>query len=70
MFKRLKSACGQRLDEFLGNEQYISDSFWDNAIPEEQEIREIQEEEQKQLMKEGIEFLTIHMIYKNLASNL
>jgi hypothetical protein len=58
MFKRLKSAYGQRLDDFLGNEQYISDPFWDNAIPEEEEIREIQqEEEQKQLMKEGIEIL-------------
>ena len=58
MFKRLKSAYGQRLDDFLGNEQYISDPFWDNAIPEEEEIREIQqEEEQKQSMKEGIEIL-------------
>ena len=58
MFKRLKSAYGQRLDDFLGNEQYISDPFWDNAIPKEEEIREIQqEEEQKQLMKEGIEIL-------------
>jgi hypothetical protein len=57
MFKRLKSAYGQRLDEFLGNEQYISDPFWDNAIPEEQEIREIQQAEQKQLMKEDIEIL-------------
>ena len=42
MFKRLKSAYGQRLDDFLGNEQYISDPFWDNAIPKEEEIREIQ----------------------------
>lgn len=57
MFKRLKSAYGQRLDDFLGNEQYISDPFWDNAIPEEEEIREIQQEEQKQLIKEGIEIL-------------
>lgn len=57
MFKRLKSAYGQRLDDFLGNEQYISDPFWDNAIPEEEEIREIQQEEQTQLMKEGIEIL-------------
>lgn len=53
MFKRLKSAYGQRLDDFLGNEQYISDPFWDNAIPKEEEIREIQQEEQKQ----GIEIL-------------
>ena len=57
MFKRLKSAYGQRLDDFLGNEQYISDPFWDNAIPKEEEIREIQQEEQKQAMKEGIEIL-------------
>jgi hypothetical protein len=58
MFKRLKSAYGQRLDDVLGNEQYISDPFWDNAIPEEEEIREIQqEEEKKQLTKEGIEIL-------------
>ena len=57
MFKRLKSAYGQRLDDFLGNEQYISDPFWDNAIPEEEEIREIQQEEQKQLIKGGIEIL-------------
>ena len=57
MFKRLKSAYGQRLDDFLGNEQYISDPFWDNAIPEEEEIREIQQEAQKQLIKGGIEIL-------------
>ena len=57
MFKRLKSAYGQRLDDFLGNEQYISDPFWDNAIPKEEEIREIQQEEQKQEMKQGIEIL-------------
>ena len=57
MFKRLKSAYGKRLDEFLGNEQYISDPFWANAIPEEEEIREMQQQEQKQLMKEGIEIL-------------
>jgi hypothetical protein len=57
MFKRLKSVYGQRLDDFLGNEQYISDPFWDNAIPKEEEIREIQQEEQKQVMKEGIEIL-------------
>jgi hypothetical protein len=42
MFKRLKSAYGERPDEFLGNEQYISDPFWANAIPKEEEIREIQ----------------------------
>jgi hypothetical protein len=57
MFKRLKSAYGQRLDDFLGNEQYISDPFWDNAIPKEEEIREIQQEEQKQAMKQSIEIL-------------
>jgi hypothetical protein len=51
MFKRLKSAYGQRLDDFLGNEQYISDPFWDNAIPKEEEIREIQQEEQKQAIE-------------------
>jgi hypothetical protein len=58
MFNRLKSAYGERLDEFLGNEQYISDPFWDNAIPAEEEIREMQQEEQqKHLTKEGIEIL-------------
>jgi hypothetical protein len=58
MFKRLKSAYGERLDEFLGNEQYISDPFWDSAVPKEEEIREMQQEQQqKLLMKEGIEIL-------------
>jgi hypothetical protein len=52
MFKRLKSAYGKRLDEFLGNEQYISDPFWANAIPEEEEIREMQQQEQKQFILE------------------
>ncbi len=59
MFKRLKSAYGERLDEFLGNEQYISDPFWDSAVPKEEEIREMQQEQQQQklVMKEGIEIL-------------
>ena len=60
MFKRLKNAYGESFDQFLGNEQYISDPFWNSTIPKEEEIKEMQQEEeqqQKTLMKEGIEIL-------------
>ncbi len=45
MFKRFKSVYGNKFDELLGQEQYISDPFWNKVIPSEQEIREIEKEE-------------------------
>ena len=46
MFKRLRSVYGDsKFKELLGQEQYISDPFWNKVIPTEQEIREIAKEE-------------------------
>jgi two-component system, OmpR family, sensor histidine kinase VicK len=46
MFKRLRSVYGDsKFKELLGQEQYISDPFWNKVIPTEQEIREIEKEE-------------------------
>ena len=45
MFKRLRSVYGDsKFKELLGQEQYISDPFWNKVIPTEQEIREIEKE--------------------------
>ena len=48
MFKRLLSVYGDDFKQFLGNEQFISDPFWDRVIPREDEIDEIREEEERQ----------------------
>jgi two-component system, OmpR family, sensor histidine kinase VicK len=45
MFKRFRSVYGNKFDELIGQEQYISDPFWNKVIPSEQEIREIEKEE-------------------------
>ena len=46
MFKRFRSVYGDsKFKELLGQEQYISDPFWNKVIPTEQEIREIEKEE-------------------------
>ncbi|HEY6658515.1 MAG TPA: hypothetical protein VIZ62_08305, partial [Nitrososphaeraceae archaeon] len=45
MFKRFRSVYGNKFNELLGQEQYISDPFWNKVIPNEQEIREIEKEE-------------------------
>ena len=46
MFKRFRSVYGDsKFKELLGQEQYISDPFWNKVIPTEQEIREIEREE-------------------------
>lgn len=43
MFKRFRSVYGNDFEEFLTpQEQYVSDPFWNMAIPTEQEIREIE----------------------------
>ena len=46
LFKRFRSVYGDsKFEELLGQEQYISDPFWNKVIPTEQEIREIKKEE-------------------------
>jgi two-component system sensor histidine kinase VicK len=46
MFKRFRSVYGDsKFKELLGQEQYISDPFWNKVIPTEQEISEIEKEE-------------------------
>ncbi len=43
MFKRFRSVYGDDFEKFLTpQEQYVSDPFWNMAIPTEQEIREIE----------------------------
>jgi two-component system, OmpR family, sensor histidine kinase VicK len=48
MFKRFVSVYGDDFKQFSGNEQFISDPFWDRVIPREDEIDEIREEEERQ----------------------
>jgi two-component system, OmpR family, sensor histidine kinase VicK len=45
---RLLSVYGDDFKQFLGNEQFISDPFWDRVIPREDEIDEIREQEVRQ----------------------
>jgi two-component system sensor histidine kinase VicK len=47
MFKRLRSVYGNKFNEILGQEDYISDPFWNKVIPSEQEIKEIEKENSK-----------------------
>ena len=43
MFKRFRRVCGNDFKKFLApQEQFVSDPFWNRAIPTEQEIREIE----------------------------
>jgi anti-sigma regulatory factor (Ser/Thr protein kinase) len=45
MFKRFRGVYGNDFGELLGQQQqFISDPFWNRAIPSEQEIREIDKE--------------------------
>jgi Xaa-Pro aminopeptidase len=45
MFKRFLAVYGNDFKHFLGQEQYISDPFWDRVIPKEEEIKEIKKQE-------------------------
>ena len=49
MFKRFLSVYGNDFKRFSGQQQYISDPFWDKAIPKEHEINEIEEERLKNI---------------------
>jgi nitrogen-specific signal transduction histidine kinase len=52
MFKRFKSVYGDDFERFLApQEQFVSDQFWNMAIPTEQEIREIEIEKETALDK-------------------
>jgi two-component system, OmpR family, sensor histidine kinase VicK len=43
MFKRFRSVYGDQFEKFIApQEQFVSDHFWNMAIPTEQEIREIE----------------------------
>ena len=44
MFKRLANLYGDEFKTFIGDEQYISDPFWDKVMPKEQEFDEIRNE--------------------------
>ncbi|HEY7573100.1 MAG TPA: HAMP domain-containing sensor histidine kinase [Nitrososphaeraceae archaeon] len=49
MFKRFLSVYGDTFRFFSGQHQYISDPFWDRAIPKEEELKEIEEEQMKNI---------------------
>jgi K+-sensing histidine kinase KdpD len=49
MFKRFLSVYGDGFRRFSGQPQYISDPFWDRAIPKEEELKEIEEEQMKNI---------------------
>jgi hypothetical protein len=42
MYKRFRSVYGDDFNFLAPQEQFVSDHFWDRAIPTEQEIREIE----------------------------
>jgi len=44
MFKRFRSVYGSDFKDFVGQHQFVSDPFWNKAIPTEQEITEIDKE--------------------------
>jgi len=53
MFKRFRSVYGDQFEKFVTpQEQFVSDHFWNIAIPTEQEIREIQIEREAALDKQ------------------
>jgi nitrogen-specific signal transduction histidine kinase len=53
MFKRFRSVYGDQFEKFITpQEQFVSDHFWNMAIPTEQEIREIQIERETALDKQ------------------
>jgi hypothetical protein len=47
MFKRFRSVYGSDFKDFVGQQQFVSDPFWNKAIPTEQEITEIDKEMDK-----------------------
>ena len=49
MFKRFLSVYGDGFKRFSRQHQYISDPFWDRAIPKEDELKEIEEEQMKNI---------------------
>jgi signal transduction histidine kinase len=53
MFKRFRSVYGDQFEKFITpQEQFVSDHFWNMAIPTEQEIKEIQIEREAALDKQ------------------
>jgi len=45
MFSRLKDVYGENFEDFLKDEQYVSDPFWNNVLPTKQEVLELHHEE-------------------------
>src|SRR6188472_1988817 len=41
LYKRLEEFYGKNIKNFIGNKQFVSDTFWDKAIPTSDEIQEI-----------------------------
>lgn len=68
MFKRFLDVYGNQFQPFLGDKQYISDSFWNRVLPKEDEIKEIREQEKAdQKMSIGIQ--ANYTQKKNAAKN-
>jgi hypothetical protein len=47
MFNRLRAVYGESFKDFLKDEQYISDPFWNKVLPTKQEVLELHGEEGK-----------------------
>lgn len=45
MFKRLRAVYGENLRDFLKDEQYVSDPFWNRVLPTKEEVLELHDEE-------------------------
>jgi hypothetical protein len=45
MFRRLRAVYGENLRDFLKDEQYVSDPFWNRVLPTKEEVLESHDEE-------------------------
>ncbi|HEY7108544.1 MAG TPA: hypothetical protein VH415_03865 [Nitrososphaeraceae archaeon] len=50
MFRRLRAVYGENLRDFLKDEQYVSDPFWNRVLPTKEEVLELHNEEAEKSM--------------------
>jgi hypothetical protein len=50
MFRRLRAVYGENLRDFLNDEQYVSDPFWNRVLPTKEEVLELHNEEAEKSM--------------------
>ena len=48
MFKRFRSVYGNKFNELLGQEQSISDPFWNKVVPSKKEIEKVKKKHKEE----------------------